>query len=100
MKIFDTLTASWNFRRKYQLQDLSDKALISLGGPSFLIAGYWTLMLKDVVPEYIKAVNRLGYIDATGSALALFLLMFGLQVWFFGCIAARCHSVLYERWFK
>lgn len=100
MKIFNTVAAKWKSRRKYQLQDLSDKALIFLGGPSFLIAGYWTVMLKDVTPEYIKAVNRLGYIDAMGTALALFLLLFGLQVWFFGCIAARCHSVLYDRCFK
>lgn len=100
MKIVSKLDSKWKSRPKYQLQGLSDKALILLGGPSFLVAGYWTLMLKEVLPEYLKVVSRLGYIDAIGTTLGLFLLAFGLQVWFFGCIAARCHSMLYDRWFK
>lgn len=100
MGLLKKLLALWKGRKKYNIQDLRDLKLILLGGPSFLVAGYWTLMLKDVVPEYIKTVNKVGYIDAMGTAIGLVLLAYGIQIWFFGCIAARCHSVLYERWFK
>ena len=36
MKIVSKLDSKWKSRPKYQLQGLSDKALILLGGPSFL----------------------------------------------------------------
>jgi hypothetical protein len=48
----------------------------------------------------MKTVNKLRYIDMLGGAIGLLLMLLSIQLWFFGAIAARCHSILFERWFK
>lgn len=87
-------------RRRYHFEDMPDWALALLGGASFLVAGYWGLALTDVVPGFIKTVNKVGYVDVLGGAVGVLLLMLSIQLWLFGTIAARCHSLLFDRWFK
>ncbi|MFD1217562.1 hypothetical protein [Microbulbifer celer] len=72
---------------------------VIIGAASFMVAGYWGLMIKDVLPQAIDATNKDGF---SLVALGVWTLIgfFGVLIWVFGCIAARCHTVLYERWFK
>jgi len=99
MKILDKAVRFITRRKKKTLEELNDCLLSLVGLLAFLVAGYWGLMLGEVVPEFIKVVNKDG-LSPVAIALAIFLGGFGLCVWFFGCIAARCHTLLYERWFK
>lgn len=99
MKVLDTAARFLTRRRKKSFEELNDWLLAVLGMSAFLVAGYWGLMLSDVVPEFITIVNANG-ISLTAVGLAMLLGGFGISVWFFGCIAARCHTLLYERWFK
>jgi uncharacterized membrane protein len=99
MKILDKAVKSITRRKKSSFEELNDWVLALLGALTFLVAGYWGLMLSKVVPEFIKAVNTHG-ISLFAIGLALLLGGFGISVWFFGCIAARSHTLLYERWFK
>jgi uncharacterized membrane protein len=99
MKILNKAVQFFSRKNKMQFEELSDWILAILGIVSFLVAGYWGLMLGDVVPGFVKAVNETG-ISMVALGLALLLGGFGITVWFFGCIAARCHSLLYERLFK
>lgn len=99
MKVLNTAVSFLTRRRKNSFEELNDWLLAVLGGAAFLIAGYWGLMLSDVVPEFIKVVNANG-ISLTALGLAMLLGGFGISVWFFGCIAACCHTLIYERWFK
>ena len=99
MKVLNKAASFLTRRRKKSFEDLNDWLLAVLGMSAFLVAGYWGLMLSDVVPEFIKIVNGNG-ISLTAVGLAMLLGGFGISVWFFGCIAARCHTLLYERWFK
>lgn len=56
-------------------------------------------MLGDVVPDFIKIVNG-NSASLTAFGLAVVLGGLGISVWFLDCIAARCHTLLYEHWFK
>ena len=99
MKLLDSFSKSITRKKEKQFKDLHGLLLCLLGASAFLVAGYLGLMLKDVVPPLITATNKAGF-----SSFALkFWLLFGcyaLALWFVGCIAARCHAVQYERWFK
>ncbi|OLQ89693.1 hypothetical protein BIY22_19220 [Vibrio panuliri] len=57
------------------------------------------LMLGEVVPSFIKLSNA-NPISIQMIMFGLFLVFLGVLFWVFGCIAARCHSLLYDRWFK
>lgn len=97
MRVLNKLISYTTKQNKTKFEDFHDIFLIVLGIPSFLIAGYWGVMLGSVIPKIIKIVNEKG-LDF--DAIPLALSFFALGVWFFGCIAARCHSLIYERWFK
>lgn len=99
MKVLDKVASFITRRKKMTFDELNDSFLAVLGVLAFLVAGYWGLMLSDVVPEFIKLVNENG-ISLIAIGLAMLLGSFGISVWFFGCISARCHTLLYERWFK
>lgn len=99
MRVLNAAASFVTRRKKKTFEELSDRILAILGVLAFLVAGYWGLMLGDVVPSFVKAVNKDG-ISLFAVGLALLLGGFGVIVWFFGCIAARCHTLLYERWFK
>lgn len=99
MKVLDKAASFLTRRKKKTFEELDDWLLAVLGRVAFLVAGYWGLMLGDVVPDFIKIVNKNG-LSPTAIGLTLLLGGFGISVWFFGCIAARCHTLLYERWFK
>lgn len=99
MKILNAAASFITGRKKKAFEELSDWILAMLGVLAFLVAGYWGLMLGDVVPDFVKAVNKDG-MSLSAVGLALLLGGFGISIWFFGCIAARCHTLLYERWFK
>jgi hypothetical protein len=73
--------------------------LAVLGGGSFLIAGYWSTMLANVVPHLIEDTNRYGL---PPMALGLWFLVgiFALGVWFFGSTALRCHNLINKRWWR
>lgn len=90
----------WRNRKRYPFEEMPAWLLVVIGGGAFLVSGYTGLALSDIVPVWISAVNKIGYIDAIGTAIGLFLLLWGAAFWFFSCIAARCHGVLYDRWFK
>jgi hypothetical protein len=99
MKILNSVTRFFTKHKKNNFEEVNSWALAFLGISSFLMAGYWGLMLSEVVPGFVKAVNKSGI-----SFVAVFwgsvLGFYGIVFWFFGCIATRCHTVIYERWFK
>jgi hypothetical protein len=79
--------------------DLHWSILVVLGGLSFIGAGYWGLAISTVVLDLIKATNKAG-LPPLAIGLWLLIGFYAIAVWYFGCIASRCHGVLYERWFK
>jgi type II secretory pathway component PulF len=99
MKIINKLTEVLTFKKKKKFVDLNDWALAGVGAFSFLFTSYWGIMISDVIPEFLKTVNEVG-ISLPAINLALWFSGFGFYMWFFGCIALRCHTLLYERWFK
>ncbi len=99
MKLLDALSKAFTQRETRPFNSLHSLVLAIIGVGAFIVAGYWGLMLKEVVPELIKATNSAG-ITLPAIALWSLLSIYAAGVWFFGCIAARCHSILYDRWFK
>lgn len=99
MKIFNRIISLLSRRKRKPFEALNDWIIALLGALAFLVAGYWGLMLSEAVPEFIKIVNEHG-ISLQAIGVAFLLGGFAVSVWFFGCIAARCHSLLYDRWFK
>lgn len=90
---------SWVFKQRKNFDEFPSWLVGGLGVMAFLIAGYLGLLLGDVVPDFIREVNRSG-INVEALELGGLLSVFGLALWFFGCIAARCHGILYQRWFR
>ncbi len=99
MKILNEAVRVVTRREKKTFAEVSDWILAIFGVVAFMVSGYWGLMLGDVVPDFVKIVNKEG-LSLSAIGLAILLGGFGITVWFFGCIAARCHTLLYERWFK
>lgn len=83
--------------KKYQ--ELNSWIISIVGLTSFLITSYLGLMLSVVVPDMIRLTNEHGL---PPLAVGIWLLCGGTSVlvWYFGCITTRCHTLLYERWFK
>jgi hypothetical protein len=87
-------------RHKWRtLQEISSPLAALLGVTSFIVSGYFGLFLSKFVPPLIDATNAHG-ISAKAIGLWVAVAFFALVVWIFGCLTARCHSVLYDRWFK
>ena len=99
MKLLDSFAKLITQKNENKFKDLHGLILCLLGASAFLVACYWGLMLKDVVPPLITATNKAGF-SSFALKLWLFLGSYAVAVWYFGCIATRCHAVLYERWFK
>lgn len=100
MKVLDKAASFITTRRKKKtFEEFNDWLLAVLGVLAFLVAGYSGLMLGEVVPDFIKIVNENG-VSLIAVGLVMLLGGFGISVWFFGCIAPRCHALLYERWIK
>ena len=99
MKILDGVVRKLTNAKKSRFSESSDWVVAITGLMAFFIAGYWGLMLGDIVPNAVKKSNEVGF-TPDGILLAVFLSGFGLLFWFFGNIAARCNGILYERWFK
>lgn len=85
-------------RCKRQFSDLHWSLLVFMGGLSFLVAAYWGLALSKLVPNLIETTNKFG-LPPLALKLWLIIAIYAAGTWFFGCIASRCHSILYERWF-
>jgi hypothetical protein len=73
--------------------------LVPLGVMSFLVAGYSSLILGDIVPDYLKAVNSHG-LPPVALALGVLLSIFGAAAWWYGNIAYRCNELLRQRHFE
>lgn len=100
MKHLEKLTHLIRIRSKEKtFAEMHWLILVLFGGTSFIVASYWALALSSIVPELLEATNKFGL---PPLAIGLWLLVGGyaIAVWYFGCIASRCHTVLYERWFK
>ncbi|WP_076466130.1 hypothetical protein [Marinobacterium stanieri] len=99
MQLFKRIAASFLTRRTRHLHDLSDWVLAPLGTIAFLIAGYWTMAVTEVLPDLVTTTNQTG-LTWIGVAAFTFLGGQGLTIWFYGCLAARCHSILFDRHFR
>ncbi|BBM00430.1 hypothetical protein [Microbulbifer sp. GL-2] len=86
-----------NIERK-SLSSLSSKWAVLIGVICFLVAAYFGWAIKSVLPEAIKVTNQAGW---SWEALGFWIFagIFGSVIWVFGCVAARCHTTLYDRWF-
>lgn len=85
--------------RKKELSQLSSFWLLLLGSGSFLVAGYWGLLLGKVFPDYVVAANTQGF-PPVAIALAVIFGVLGVGVWWYGTIAYRCNELLLERHFR
>jgi len=99
MPIINRAWAAFQARRKWLLQEMSDRVLAVLGAVSFLIAGYWTMAMADVLPDLVRATNRHG-ITVPAAAAFLFLAGLGITIWFHATLAKRCHDLLVDRHFR
>ncbi|WP_254626084.1 hypothetical protein, partial [Acinetobacter oleivorans] len=86
--------------KKREFNEMPDYLLVIFGIPAFLISSYWMFVITEVTPDFIRAVNKQAHIDILGISIAGILLVLAAEVWFFSSIAVRCHTILYERWFK
>ena len=99
MKQLDRLAHLITVRRKRNFAEMHWSLLALLGSLSFLVAGYWGLALSAVIPGLIETTNKYGLPPiAVGSWFLVAI--YSVGVWYFGCIASRCHTILYDRWFK
>ncbi|MDH2916380.1 MAG: hypothetical protein PXX77_05815 [Gallionella sp.] len=99
MKILDDFAKLISSRNEKTFEGLPSWILGVLGALAFLCFSYFGLMYSDVVPDFIKEINTIG-INLTALKIAFVLAIYSFPTWWFGCVAARCHTVLYERWFK
>ncbi|MDT3721968.1 hypothetical protein [Pseudomonas oryzihabitans] len=99
MRVIKNARAAFQARREWQLHEMNDWLLAALGGASFLIAGYWSMAVKDVLPPLVRATNQHG-LNLSAAAAFAFLAGLGVTVWFHGTLAKRCHEILKERHFR
>jgi hypothetical protein len=73
--------------------------LVLLGGPTFLVAAYYGWFFSMTMPDFVTKLSQQGPSFSMAKA-GLELVAQAAVTWINACIAARCHAVLYERWFK
>jgi hypothetical protein len=95
LKIYDYFKK----QEKTKYRDLESYWLVALGIPSFLVAAYLGYLVKGATERLIPPTNEYG-ISIESLTLWAFIGIFALGVWMFGCIAARCHLELFDRWFS
>ena len=98
MRFFQRATTSFQTRRTWRLHEMSNWCLACLGGISFLIAGYWSMAVADVLPDLVTATNQYRLTWSSAAAF-LFLGGLGVTIWFYSHLAIRCNSILYGRHF-
>ncbi|MFM5134994.1 hypothetical protein [Aeromonas rivipollensis] len=99
MQLFQRLILRFRTRRTWHLYELSDWVLAPLGATAFLIAGYWTITVTHVLPDLMTTTNQTG-LTWIGIAAFTFLGGLGVTIWFYGCLASRCHTILFDRHFR
>jgi len=82
-----------------KFQELPSFILVIYGAPSFVIAAYFGLMFSEIIPNLVKVTNNYGFKITLIYVWGL-LALYAMLMWWFGCVATRCHKILYERWFK
>ncbi|MFT4103111.1 MAG: hypothetical protein QM674_19170 [Burkholderiaceae bacterium] len=93
------LLGRWRDRKRYPFSEMPAWLLVTIGGGAFLGASYHGFVLKGAVPSWLATVNQIGHFDAIGTAIGMHLLVLGVAPWVLSRLAARCHRVLYDRWF-
>ena len=100
MRLLNVLCKVLSFGKKKELSDFPKWTLAILGAVSFLIASYFGLMFAEVVPDFVKKTNQLSILNIRFFGIVLILGICAIAAWVSGCIAARCHTILFESWFK
>jgi len=98
-RVIQRKVAVFRVRPERQLQALDDWVLAMLGVISFVIAGYWGIVVANFLPDLLNQTNQHG-LTFVRTAIFVCLGVMGVCIWFFGCLATRCHSLLYERHFR
>lgn len=99
MKVLDGIARVLSQGKQKTFEELPSWILVIMGTLTFLTASYPGLMFAEVVPDFIKKVNEVG-VTAAATGIAIILALYAIPTWVFGCVAGRCHTVLYERYFK
>lgn len=81
------------------IKDMHWGWLMVFGAASFLMAGYCGYLISEAAPRLMVATNKTG-LPLAAIGLWMLLALYAAAVWYFGCVAARCHAVLCDRWFK
>ena len=84
---------------KRTLDEVHTVILALIGALAFIVATYYGFILNKHIPSLIDATNTEGI---TVMAIGLWSIMgiIAIVMWFYGCIAARCHGIIYDRMFK
>jgi hypothetical protein len=99
MNLLSRLVGYVSFGRKRNFADLPSWLLSILGAAAFLVASYLALMMANIMPNFVQSVNKDGMRSAY-LVLSLWLGFYAVAGWFCGCVAARCHELLFSRRFK
>ncbi len=98
--MLDKIMQLISFGKKKNFEDMPSWALVLIGVPSFLFAGYFGLMFVEVIPKSVEATNKEGLFNLPAITLWGILGFYGAWVWMASCTTKRCHDVLYSKWFK
>jgi len=99
MNLLSRLAGLISLGRQRSFDDLPSWLLSILGAAAFLAASYVALMFADIMPSLVQTVNKDGMRSAYWGLFFL-LGLYAVAGWFCGCVAARCHELLFSRWFK
>ena len=99
MKLINLIIQFTSQRKIHEFEDADNLEVTMISVPFFVFAYLIGYYINKFIPAMINATATDGIsvsIIAWWVAIAFFACLF----WIFSCIATRCHSVLYERWFK
>lgn len=84
--------------KRTPFKNRSSWLIAPLGGAAGVCTLYYAKVLTEVTPPLIEATNKAG-LTWLGLALWVIVGLLAVQMWFHGCVAKRCHEVLYKRMF-
>ena len=99
MKLMNIIIQFTSQRKLHEFEDAKDLEVILIGVPFFVFSCLIGYYLNKFISAMINATATHGISVSIGVwwlAIAFLACVF----WVFSCIATRCHSMLYERWFK
>lgn len=99
MSHINNVLAKLSAGRKKNFEEIHSAYLVVIGLLAFIAGGGLGFQLSSIASAMLEETVEASMSMPMAEAWCLVGVL-SIPLWYFGCLATRCHTLLYERWFK